>query len=177
MNSHSGAIRETVSILENTKKLLVAFISRLKANPNRSGFVRRRVIRALALTPRGAIPNDVLAIKRLSVQLYVEWFARDVHPWDRDMPESRQAELFAQQCLEDIDVAIPRLFERLPEVSVIHLSVVKHGSDTQLISGVVHRETMATAPNLALGMKLKAIGVNYRLSNLRLEPISISGTS
>jgi hypothetical protein len=64
------------------------------------------VVHALALTPRGAVPKDVLAIKSLVVGLRVEWFARDVHPWDRDLPERRKAELFAQQCLEDVDAAI-----------------------------------------------------------------------
>jgi len=92
---------------------------------SRGIYYRCRVAHGLALKPRGAVRNDVLAIKQLAVGLRVEWFARDTHPWDRDLPERRQAELFAQQCLEDVDAAIPRLFEGLPEIEVLEISVLE----------------------------------------------------
>jgi hypothetical protein len=39
--------------------------------------IRRRVLTALVLRSRGAVRNDVLAIKRLAVSLHLEWFARE----------------------------------------------------------------------------------------------------
>jgi hypothetical protein len=106
------------------------------------------------------------------VRLHVDWFAREVHPWDHDLPLERQAELFAEQCLEDVDAAIFRLFEELPEVGVIDMSVFDRGSNTKIIKDVVSRENARTSEGLSLGMRLNAIGVNYRRSNLRFESIS-----
>ena len=134
--------------------------------------IRRRVAHALALKPRGAVRDDVLPIKHLAVGLQVEWFAREIHPWDPDLPERRKAELFAQQCLEDVDAAIPRLFERLPEIDVLEIGVLERTSQTRIIRGVVHRSDLAGQMDSSLGMRLKAIGVNYRRTDLRLEPIA-----
>ncbi len=137
----------------------------------RSEDIKRRVAHALALTPRGAVPHDALVIKHLAVGLQIEWFARDTHPWDRDLPDSRRAELFAQQCLEDVDAAIPRLFDRLPEVDVLEIGVLERSSQNRIIGGVVHRSNLAEHTDSSLGMRLKAIGVNYRRTDLRLEPM------
>jgi hypothetical protein len=134
--------------------------------------ITRRVIRALAPTPRGAVPNDVLAINSLAVGLHVEWFARDVHPWDRDLSEKRKAELFTQQCLEDVDTAIPRLFEQLPEMDVLEIGVLERVSKSKIIAGVVRRCDLDAQVGSSLGMRLKTIGINYRRAELGLEPIS-----
>jgi hypothetical protein len=75
--------------------------------------VRQIVRRALALRPRGAIANDVLNLNSLILSghcLKLEWRARDIHPWDRDLPLAEQAELFCEQALQDTDVALIRLF-------------------------------------------------------------------
>jgi hypothetical protein len=136
-----------------------------------SGRITRRVAHALALKPRGAISKDVLAVNRLVIGLRVEWFARDVHPWDRDLPERRKAELFAQQCLEDVDAAIPRLFEQLPEIDVLEIGVLERASKSKIIAGVVHRSDLDAQVGSSLGMRLKTIGINYRCTDLRLEPI------
>jgi hypothetical protein len=106
------------------------------------------------------------------VGLRVEWFARDVHPWDRDLPERRKAELFAQQCLEDVDAAIPRLFEQLPEIEVVEIGVLERASESKIIAGVVHRSDLNAQVGSSLGMRLKTIGINYRCADLRLEPIA-----
>jgi hypothetical protein len=97
--------------------------------------------------------------------------ARDVHPWDHDLPERRRAELFAQQCLEDVDATIPRLFEQLPEIDTLEIRVLERESKTQIITGVVHRSDLATQVDSSLGMRLKTIGINYQCPNLILEPI------
>ena len=127
---------------------------------------------ALALKPRGAVPKDVLAIKSLVVGLRVEWFAREVHPWDRDLPQRRQAELFAQQSLEDVDAVIPRLFEQLPEIDVVEIGVLERASESKIIAGVVHRSDLNAQVSSSLGMRLKTIGINYRCADLRFEPIA-----
>jgi hypothetical protein len=132
----------------------------------------RRTRHALALKPRGGIRNDVLVINRLAMSVHVEWFARDVHPWDSDLPERRKAELFAQQCLEDVDAAIPRLFEQLPEIDVLEIEVLERASKNKIIGGVVHRSDLGAQVGSSLGMRLKTIGINYRCEDLRLEPIA-----
>jgi len=120
--------------------------------------ITRRVAHALALTPRGAVWNDVLSIDRLAIALRVVWFARNVHPWNDDVPERRKSELFARQCLEDVDAAIPRLFEQLPEVDTLEIRVLERKSKIQIITGVVHRSDLAIQVDSSLGMRLKTIG-------------------
>ncbi len=137
-----------------------------------SARITRRVARALALKSRGGVRNDVLPIDRLAVGLDVQWFARDVHPWDRDLPERRRAELFAQQCLEDVDAAIPRLFEQLPEIDVLEVGVLERGSKTKIVASVVRRSDLTGQGGSSLGMRLKTFGINYRCTDLRLEPIA-----
>jgi hypothetical protein len=136
-----------------------------------SNRIVRRVASALAVKPRGAVWNDVLSIQDLSFRLHVEWLARDVHPWDRDLPERRQAELFAQQCLEDVDAAIPRLFEQLPEIDVLEIGVLERGSRTRIIAGTIHRSDLVARQSSSLGMRLRMARINYRRTNLRFEPI------
>jgi hypothetical protein len=131
-----------------------------------------RVTGALKLAPRGAVPNDILVVDRFSVQLHVQWFARGVHPWDRDLPSTRQAELFAKQCLEDVDAAIPRLFEQLPEVDVLEIVVLEPGSNIRIIGGTVHRKDLLEQSGSSVGMRLRTIGINYRRTNLRFEAIA-----
>src|SRR5208282_3730896 len=124
------------------------------------------------LKPRGGIRNDVLVINRLAMRVRVEWFARDVHPWDSDLPERRKAELFAQQCLEDVDAAIPRLFAQLPEIDVLEIQVLERSTQNKIIAGVVDRGDLAAQAGSSSGMRLKTIGINFRCTDLRLEPIA-----
>jgi hypothetical protein len=84
--------------------------------------VQQIVRRALALRPRCAVPNDVLILNNLILSghcLKLEWRARDIHPWNRDLPLAEQAELFSEQALQDTDVALIRLFRGLPEIEQI----------------------------------------------------------
>ncbi len=136
-----------------------------------SNSMARRVASALTLKPRGAVRNDVLFIQDLSLRLHVEWLARDVHPWDRDLPERRQAELFAQQCLEDVDAAVARLFERLHEIDVLEIGVLERSSKTRIIAGTIHRSDLVAQQGSSLGIRLRMIGINYRRDDLRFEPI------
>lgn len=116
--------------------------------------------------------NDGLAIDRVAVELHVEWCARDVHPWDLDLPANRQAELFAEQCLKDVDAAIPRLFEQLPEIDVLKIGVLERASHKRIIAGTVHRHDLPAQSRSSLGMRLRTLGINYRRTDLRFEPIA-----
>jgi hypothetical protein len=90
--------------------------------------IQQIVRRALTLRPRGGIPNDVLVLNRLVLSghcLELEWRARDIHPWDHDLPPARQAELFSKQALEDTDLALIRLFHSLSEIEQIEFQVLK----------------------------------------------------
>jgi len=171
MSAHELRKPRPSSVPLETRTLLAALKGRLKFKINRSGAITRKVRRALALQPRGFVARDILLVSHLAVRLHVEWLARDVHPWDRHLPQERRAELFAHQCLEDVDAAIRRLLGKLPEVDVLEIAVFDPNSRAKIITGLIRRDDAVTPKRLALGMRLKAMGVAYRLSNLRFEPI------
>jgi hypothetical protein len=116
MNSIAYSHSPTRSVQDNMASLFASLKRKLQLRVKDS-LIMRMVVGALAVRPRGGIANDVLALQKLSIGLHLEWLARDLHPWDRDLPEGSRAELFVQQCLEDADAAIPRLFHRLPTSS------------------------------------------------------------
>ena len=133
MNSITYSNSPTRSVQDNMTSLFASLKRKLQPRMKDS-LIMRMVVRALALRPRGGIANDVLALRKLSIGLHLEWLARDIHPWDRDLPEGSRAELFVQQCLEDVDAAIPRLFHRLPEVDVIEVDVVEPRTKCTIIA-------------------------------------------
>jgi hypothetical protein len=79
------------------------------------------------------------------MRLDIAWRTRDIHPWDRDDPPEKKAALFVQQCLEDTDAAITRLFDTLPQVDIIHLKVLEGTSEKIIMAGTVHRSSSATS--------------------------------
>jgi hypothetical protein len=132
------------------------------------------VRRALALRPRGAVPHDVLILNNLILSgrcLKLEWRARDIHPWDRDLPPTEQTELFSEQALQDTDAALIRLFQGLAEIEQIEFQVLKpDGSGDVILAGVVDRErVLAPQPRLSLRMRLLNLGVTYRMVDNRSE--------
>ena len=144
---------------------MIAFFTRL-FEPSVQQIVRR----ALALRPRGAIPNDVLVLNSLVLSercLKLEWRARDIHPWDRDLSPGQQAGLFSKQALEDTDAALIRLFHGLSEVEQIEFQVLKpEGFGDVILMGVVDRES-ALDPNqpVSLRMRLSMLGVRYKMAD------------
>ena len=141
--------------------------------------IQQIVRRALALRPRGAIPNDVLVLHSLRLLghcLQLEWRARDIHPWDRDLPPSQQAELFSEQALRDTDVALIRLFQRLPEIEQIEFQVLNRMDfDGVILMGVVDREeALNPEPPPSLRMRLNMLGVHYQMAedHLVLLPVN-----
>ncbi len=74
---------------------------------------------------RGEVRSDGLSLNHLRNRLEIEWRAREIHPWDRDLPAIRVAQLFAEQCLDDANAALERLFSSLPEIAVIEFKVIE----------------------------------------------------
>ena len=170
MNASSDVAALTSPLSQTLGSVVGFFKARLAVQALRTGAMTREVTRSLRLSPRGAIAHDVLDMTALSLRLRVEWQATDVHPWDRDLSEPQQAQLFARQCLEEVDAAITRLFERVPEMYVLELGVRDPRSNAMIVSGVVHRDDLPGASRLALEMKLRTVGMKYQLFDRRFEP-------
>jgi hypothetical protein len=134
--------------------------------------LRRRVIEALALHKRGEVRSDGLSLSHYRNRLEIAWRARDIHPWDRDLASERAAQLFAEQCLADADAALERLFAALPEIDVIEFKVFQASSKAPILGGTVLREEVVAANALSPGMRLKQLGVSYRLRNWRFGPLT-----
>jgi len=144
----------------------------------RSGLARRRllrrVIKSLALNTRGEVRADGLSLKHLENRLTVEWCARRVHPWSRfiDIPREDSVQMFAEQCLDDANAALERLFSAVPDCEVIDFKVLHPQSGAKILEGTVTRSEVATVSALSAGMKLKKMGVRYHLSDWRFESLS-----
>ena len=61
---------------------------------------------ALALNRRGEVRSDGLRLKNTSNRLTIEWSARNIHPWDRDLEPEQRAALFVEQCLDDTEAGL-----------------------------------------------------------------------
>lgn len=135
------------------------------------GWWYRRIVSALALHRQGELRPDGLSLCHFRNRLEIEWRARDVHPWDRDRPESEIPKLFAEQCLKDTSNAIVELFNRLPEVEFIDFRVLDPKSSAAILYGSVDRKEAEAVTDASPGMKLKKLGATYRLNNWRFEPL------
>ena len=125
--------------------------------------IRSLVNSSLSLCPRGGVVNDRLVLHKVSGQLQLEWRARAVHPWDRDLPTCRKLEAYFEQAVADTDLAIRRIFQRLLEIDVIEIRVLDTQDPTKImLAGVVTRED-ALAADLSYSpkMRLKMMGVQY----------------
>jgi hypothetical protein len=132
---------------------------------------RRGIERALALHLQGEARRDGLKIEKLTNRLEIEWRARDVHPWDRHAPPDRRALLYVRQSLVDTETAIMRLFQNLPQLDVIALTVLEHNSDTVIMTGTVCRDEAEPAAELSAGMRLWKRGVKYHSDGWVFEPL------
>jgi hypothetical protein len=99
--------------------------------------------------------------------LKVEWQARDVHPWNEDLPVGRRAELLTTELMADTIVAIRQIFERLAEVDVIHIRVLApNAPDKTVLAGTVCRDDVDAAQACrSPAMSLKLLGVQYCLAD------------
>ena len=133
----------------------------------------RRMVKALALNKRPReVRTDGLSLSQFRNRLQIEWRARDVHPWDRGLPQSRVMELFAKQCLDDTGAAIERLFAELPEIEFIDFTVIDPKSSAPILQGSVDRSEANMVNDVSPGMKLKKFGARYRLTNWCFEPLN-----
>ena len=123
----------------------------------------RRIKRALALHLRGEGRRDGLTAENVCSRLEIRWRARDIHPWDRHLPLDEREALFADQALADTEAVVLRLFERLPQVDVIELSVLDPISETLIATGAIHRSALnTTRPRLlSVGMRVRELGIRY----------------
>jgi hypothetical protein len=166
---------------EISANLVPAFESQ-PAPAAEGGAIGQMVSRALSLRPRGAIGNDGLVVQSLSARLRVQLLARPIHPWDRDRPANERSDLFVQQCLEDVSIAIPKLFLSMPEIEEMEVTVLDPRSRNAIIAGIVKRSDALTSDCLSAGMKLRAMGLAYGRSNSGFDrmdenPVLILNTS
>src|SRR5471030_1222940 len=103
---------------------------------------RGRIGRVLARIGRGDVRRDGLRLNRICNRLEIQWRARDIHPWDRSLPLESSAAALVEQTLADTEAAIARLFEALPQVDVIDLTVLGPASETTVLAGTVHRSVL-----------------------------------
>jgi hypothetical protein len=146
----------------------------LRIGPAEGTFVAR-VQRAIALHRRGEARTDGLRLIALSTTMRVEWVARDIHPRDRKFRRERAQRLFSQQCLDDTDAAIGRLFEEMPDLDILEIRVLREACGPPLLAGVINRDQVKPVTNLAPGMKLKTLGIRFQIVNWQLEPLSARG--
>ena len=119
------------------RRILARYLQKLKIWNH-----RRSIHRALALHLRGEVRSDGLALIKAHNRLEIQWRARDIHPWDRDLSTGRDPLMFFEQSLADTEAAVSRLFEALPETDVIDLAVMAPASETVIIAGTVHRSKL-----------------------------------
>ena len=116
--------------------------------------------RALALHRGGAVRKDGLTLHRVSTRLEIAWSARDVHPWDRGDAPEKKAELMLKQAMEDAEAAINRLFENLPQIDAIEVTVLEPGSKNIIMAGTVHRPSSAENGS-SVKMRLMNWGIRF----------------
>src|SRR5271163_1017765 len=133
--------------------------------------LRESVTKALALHSRGEARMDDPILMDLTVKMQMRWRARELHPWDRDLSPARAARKLAQQTLSDTEAALERLFEACPDVDVIELSVIEPNPDgnRRVIFGTVRRDEFAQWHPLSTDMRLRLVGLHYRLVDDHLE--------
>lgn len=133
----------------------------------------RQVARAIRLQPRGGIRNDgTLPIETVSARIKIVCRARPLHPWDENQPAETQRELFARQCLQDVDNAVTSVFQRLRGVEEIDMTVLAPDGGSKIIAGIISRPENPSGQNvISPGMRLLLQGLKYRLNDCRFEPI------
>jgi hypothetical protein len=133
------------------------------------GAISQMVGGALSLKPRGGIGKDGLIVRSLSARLCFQLITRRIHPWDRHRPADERSELFVQQCLEDVSVAIPQLFRSMPEIQEMEITVLDPGGKSAIMAGIVKRNDALAATGVSAGMKLRDMGMIYGRSNAGFE--------
>ena len=146
-----------------------------KLRPSRRLSISRALGDALALQRRGEARPDGISSFSFAIGLTVNWRARDVHPWDLDMPEERKAPRLVDQTLRDTEAAIERIFAAFPEVNTLEVNVFERepASEQVILAGVVVRSDLGRCSSTSIGMRLRMLGVNNRLAEQHFVPIAV----
>lgn len=159
-------------MLGRLKLALRSLIGRAHFSKDSHSYVISRVRKALALNRRRDARTDGLKLTHLKTTLHVEWIARAVHPWDRNRAAMSVQKLYTQQCLEDAQAAIERLFDEIPDAEAIEVRVFSAASQPPVMAGIVQRKDLRRAVYTSPGMNLKSLGVSFKMSDWRLEPLA-----
>jgi hypothetical protein len=154
--------------LKSTVIRLASKISRLYSQ--RIFFAK--IHRAMALHWRGEVRSDGLRLTAARTVLQIEWLARDLHPWDRDLPRARAQREFSAQCFDDTDAALTRLFNEIPVLDAIQVCIRREAADAPLLTGTVEREDFERNDPSPAAMKLRRFGLKFRMNN---EGLDLSG--
>lgn len=130
-----------------------------------------KIERALALHKRGEARSDGLRLLSAKTILSIEWLARSIHPWDRDLPAAQAERVFTQQCLHDTSAALTRLFDEIPVLEAIEVRVRRVPSRPPIVFGTVRRDCLKNIDCPSIGMKLRTIGLSFKMTNLCLDEI------
>ncbi len=77
------------------------------------------------------------------------------------------------QTLADTEAVIAGLFETMPQVDVMDLAVMEPASGTTIIAGTVNRSDVARNQHLlSVGMRLRELGVKFRLADSQFEALN-----
>jgi len=147
--------------------------SALKSYSYRRDAFTSAVRQALRTQPRGGISGDVLEVYSASLTMFVTWTARPVHPWDRDLSVEQQDTTFADQCLQDVDIAIARLFSQFPLVEHLDITVRHPTSHASILTGTAHRADFLAVQRLSIPMRLKMLGLAYEIGRGGLRPLAL----
>ena len=132
----------------------------------------RRVRSVLEQVGRGEARRDGLRLNKICNRLEIQWRARNLHAWDGDLPLERRAPLFVEQTLADTEAVIMRLFEALPQVDAIDLTVLEPESDHTMLVGTVSRSVVTGHRRpLSVKMRLSELGVQFRLAGSHFEAL------
>jgi hypothetical protein len=134
----------------------------------------RRIESVLKRIGRGEVRQDGLRLDKVCNRLEIQWRARDVHSWDRDLPFERRGLTFVEQTLADTEAVITGLFEALPQVDVIDLAVMEPTSGGTMMAGTVSRYVpTGNRRLLSIKMRLSELGVQYRLAGSHFEALDL----
>jgi hypothetical protein len=133
--------------------------------------VRRLLDSALALHRHGEARPDGLSLIDYSMKLTVRWRARDIHPWDRDLPDEQIALRLVDQNLHDAEDAVERIFRAFPEANALELNVFESDPESNrvIMSGLVMRSDLKRCTAASIGMRLRMLGISYQLVNHHFE--------
>ena len=99
--------------------------------------------------------------------------ARPGDPWDVVLPTCVRERNVAQQALKDAMKVHDLLFSVFPEVATANIRVYRDAEPPDLIiAGTISREEPTLKGIRSLVMRVKLCGLQFRLDDGRLEPLS-----